>query len=227
MVSLLMKKYNYYQVLASVSLALFIVCLAFGLVSKDRKIYKKSIEEYEEAIVVKTDTGEQELSDFEAELCYELIADAVTSFSSESYEVLGYDIHEENLDKLEEMHRFLNRVWIISVMAFLVAICCFVVLSRRRMYKSFLYGGVLAAFMTAAEALIVMTSRGELISGIRCMVLKKDYGYFAEGDIIRAILPPDFAGNLAIAYLVTVLLLIIMMVLVRTIIVLSGRPHRF
>ena len=91
----------------------------------------------------------------------------------------------------------------------------------------FVYGSVLAAFLTSVNSLIFMKSGKEFFVAARDMVFRQNYSYFSDKDILLQILPPAYARWMAIAYLLFVAVLIILMILIRWFILFCGRPHKF
>lgn len=215
-----MDKYKKYQFIASICVALFIVSAALCILVMDRHVFSWCIRDYE--VNETTD-----ISAFEKQLQYEQLADDFSAFWHRGYSVAGYELSDTNIDRLNALKGYYRLAWIIALLSLVGMIYSFKILAKRRLYMPFLYGSVLAAFITALNALIVMTSGGKTISGIRRMILQADYSYFAGNDILQSMFPPDFARWLALGYLCMVFILILFMALIRGIIIFRGRPHRF
>lgn len=194
---------------------LFIVSFALCLLVMNRSVYRRCAEDNEN------------ITRFEAELNYEQLADDFAAFFKSDYELPGYEILDVNKNRLNDMKAYYRLAWVISILTFAGAVYSFVILSKRRYYMPLLYGGVLAAFLTSLNALILLKSDRPIPEGIRNMILRSDYGYFAEGDILTKLLPFDFARNMALAYILLVFVLILVMVFLRLFIIYCGRPHKF
>ena len=210
-----MDKYKKYQIIASICVMLFIVNFALCLLVMNRSVYKKCV------------VDNENITSFEAELNYEQLADEFSSFFNSNYELPGYEISSENVDRLNDMKVYYRWAWVISILTFIGAVYSFIILSKRRYYMPLLYGGVLAAFLTSLNAFIVLSSDKPVLEGIRNMIFREDYSYFAEGDVLLKLLPPDFARLLALTYILLVMILVFAMVIIRWLIIYCGRPHKF
>ena len=218
-----MELYNKHQVIASFAVAIFIISTAFILMIKEDSVYRYCLDKSEDS---KADTYTK-LSSFEKELCYQKLSDNFESFFSGRYELAGYDICGDNITKLRQI-KFIYRVaWLFSVAAVVVGVRSFYILSRRRLYMPFTYGGAMAALLTALGALITVCSRHGLLHGVKMMVLRNDYGYFEGEDVLQYIFPDGFARMKILVFVISVFILILIMNLVRMLIAFLGRPHKF
>lgn len=229
-----MDKYKKYQYTATFGVAFFIVSFALCLLVMNRSVFERCVKDYEARFPVGSENLQSHspdavvmMSAFEMQLVYEQVADSFSSFWGRTYPVVGYEISSQNVDRLNRLKGYYRLAWIVAVISFFGAVYSFVILSKRREYMPFLYGGVLAALLTSLNALLIMSSKGGLLSGIRGMILHEDYSYFADGDILQTILLPELARNLALLYILFVFVLILIMVFIRFIIIFSGRPHKF
>ena len=213
-----MDRYKKYQAIASICVTVFILSLALCITALDRKVYGYSARKY-----IQLGT----LSTFEAELVYDQIADDFCSFFKKGYDVAGYELGESNIKALNELKVFYRWAWILAVLSFAGMIYSFVILSKRRYYMPFVYGGVGAMLVSACGACIIFASSGGILSEIKAMILHMDYSLFAEGDVIYGLFPPEYARYVGLAYLVTVIMLMVLMILIRFLIVYCGRPHKF
>ncbi len=221
--------------MASVYVAVFILSAALCILVMDRKVFALCPNHADNLYAVSTGTDVSAtgttdgvvMSEFEIQMIYQQLADDFSSFWSKNYEISGYEITAANTDKLNHLKRYYRFAWIFAIAGFVGTVYCFVILSKRRLYMPFLYGGALAAFLTSIQALVLMVSDAPVASGLRRMILQEDYSYFAEGDILRTLFPPEFARYMAFAYLLLVFGLILLMALIREIIIFRGRPHRF
>lgn len=229
-----MNKYRKYQYIATFGVAFFIVSFALCLLVMNRSVFERCVQDYEARFPMGNE-GTQEhaseavvtMSAFEMQLVYEQVADSFSSFWGRTYPVTGYEISSKNVDRLNRLKGYYRLAWIVAVVSFFGTVYSFIILSKRREYMPFLHGSVLAALFTSLNALRIMSSKRELLSGIRRMVLHEDYSYFADGDVLQVILLPELARNLALVYILLVFVLILIMVFIRFIIIFSGRPHKF
>lgn len=217
-----MDKYKKYELWATISVMVFILSAALVILAKNTSIYSFTLEH---STVNQSDISG--MSDFELEMSFEQFADDFSSFFGKGYEISGYVIDDKNVEKLDSLKGYYRIACVLMVLSFILGVYCFIILSKCRLYKPFLYGSALAVFMTSFGSLIIMKSDKPVLNGIRDMVLKEDYGYFADGDILEKLLPPEYARYLAISYLGLVFCLILIMVLIRGFIIFRGRPHRF
>lgn len=236
-----MDRYKKYQCMASVCVAVFILSAALCILVMDRKVFALCMSRADNmyAVSAEADAGTETdasgigttdgvvMSEFEIQMNYRQLADDFSSFWKNKYEISGYELTAANTDKLNHLKWYYRFAWIFAVFSFAGAVYCFVILSKRRLYMPFLYGGALAAFLTSIQAVVLMVSDAPVASGLRRMILQEDYSYFSEGDILRTLFPPEFARYQAFAYLLIVFGLILLMALIRGIIVFRGRPHRF
>lgn len=224
-----MNRYKILQIISSVSVAVLIVSLSLALTMMNRGIYKLCLNDwYEDMQDLPAESEYEGLDKARTALCYETLADRVTKIKEQnSFSVPDYDILPENEEKLAE----LNGVYRTSMRAVLISavitIYCFIRLARRRQYNPLGYGAALATLLVSLEALYVMFSEAALPKGIRDMILYRDYGYFAKGDVIRLIIPPDFARWLFVGYILFVLLVLTAFVLIKLFTYLNGKPYEF
>ncbi len=224
-----MKKYNKYQIIATICIALFIISFSLCILAMDRHVYGWCYEDYVDTLheTYGEEIGDKALSKFEAEQNYNQLADGFTKFFGSDYPDTSYDITKENIEKLNKLKGYYRLAWIVVVLSIVGMVYSFRELSRVRMYMPLLYGGILASFLTVLNAVIIMLSGSDTLTGVRNMVMHGDYSYFSDMDLIRWILPPDYGMALAFAYLCIVFILIILAVLIRAIIIFCGRPHKF
>lgn len=228
-----MDKYRKYQYIATFGVAFFIVSFALCLLVMNRSVFERCVQDYEARFPMGKETQNDAseavvtMSAFEMQLVYEQVADSFSSFWGRTYPITGYAISLKNVDRLNRLKGYYRLAWVVAVVSFFCAVYSFIILSKRREYMPFLYGSVLAALFTSLNALFIMSSKGELLSGIRQMILHEDYSYFAGGDALQVILLPELARNLALVYILFVFVLILIMVFIRFIIIFSGRPHKF
>ena len=217
-----MNKYKKYEFLATICVMAFILSMALVVLTKNKSIYTFTLNH---SSVSRTEVSG--MSDFELKVGYEQLADDFSSFWKKGYEVSGYTIAKVNVAKLNALKAYYRAAYVFAIISFITGVYCFIVLSKCRLYKPFLYGSALAVFVTSLEALIIMRSDRPVLLGIRNMVLKEDYSYFADGDVLKTLLLPEYARFLALSYIALVFIMILIMVLIRGFIIFRGRPHRF
>ena len=217
------KVYTRFQILASVSIAVFILNFSLVLLAENRSAYTKALQKTQ----AEGQTVEDASGSFESKMIYEQLAASFAKWGTKSYDVSGYQISETNTRKLNELKRYYKRAWVLGILSLGVSIYALIRLSRRRMFMPLVYGALLALFGVCCFALRVMTSGKEIFSALRAMIMRGDYGYFADDDILISVLPETFARRLACWYLILVIALGLVSVLIRQLIYYVGRPHRF
>ena len=221
-----MNRFNGYQICATFSIAIFIVSFSICILSLDRHGYRISVDNYYKTLS-DTDYASGELTKGQLKLCYDILADKVTGFRSQDYQIPGYEVSAVNTDRLKALNKACRAAWMIAVISFVTFVYCFILLSKRRLYMPLAYGSAFATLLTSLGALMILLSKNTLLRGIRNMILYKNYSYFVEGDIVRRIITPDFARILAIEFLVIDLVVILVFVIVNLLVKLSGKPHKF
>ena len=235
-----MERYRKISFIASLCVALFIINFAFCILCMNKAVYERCFENYVADVNVEedltldvstaTDTDADysvRLEDFERKANFEKLSEDFKAFFKGKYELIGYELDEHNVDRLNHIKWFYRLAWLVSIATLAGMVHSFVILSKRRMFMPFIYGGVLAAFFTSVNALVFMKSDKEFYVAARDMVFRKNYSYFSDKDILLQILPPDYARWMAIAYLLFVAVLIILMIFIRWFILFCGRPHKF
>lgn len=217
-----MNKYRKYVYLATICVAVFIVSASLCILVRTSAVYDLALDKSNAV-----QTGAATMSDFEMKLSYEQLADDFSGFFTRSYEVSGYEVSSTNSERLNMLKSYYRCAYILVVLSLVFGIYSFVVLARCRLYKPFLYGSFGAVILVLLQTSWLLISDNAVPSGIRQMIIKEDYSFFSDGDIVRQLLYPCYARYLFMAYLGIVFLLIIMMVLIRAIIMFHGRPHRF
>lgn len=237
---MVMERYRKISFIASLCVALFIINFAFCILCMNKAVYERCFENYVADVNVEedltldvstaTDTDADysvRLEDFERKANFEKLSEDFKAFFKGKYELIGYELDEHNVDRLNHIKWFYRLAWLVSIATLAGMVHSFVILSKRRMFMPFIYGGVLAAFFTSVNALVFMKSDKEFYAAARDMVFRKNYSYFSDKDILLQILPPDYARWMAISYLLFVAVLIILMIFIRWFILFCGRPHKF
>ena len=228
-----MDRYRKYSFGATICVALFIISFAFCVLCMNKTVYEKCLENSVSRI--ETDNGASDtvteittgLKDFEAKANFDKLNDDFKSFFKSKYELIGYELDEFNVDRLNHIKNLYRLAWVITIITFISMLYSFIILSKRRMFMPFLYGGVLAAFFTSLNAFLFIRSDREFWVAARDMVFSENYSYFSDNDIFLKIIPPEYARWMAVTYLMMVAVLILIMVLVRWFILFLGRPHKF
>lgn len=217
-----MEIYKKHQVIASFSVAIFIVYTAFILLAMNQSVYKHCLKDYKPVSAEGVS-----VSEFEAELCYEQLSESFRRFFHKTDEFGAYELSGTNIKRIGKLKGYYRMAWLIAIISLCTMINSFVILSKRRLYKPFYYGGILAGGFTALHWLILMKAKRPVLAGVRAMVLHEDYDYFTDGDMLKTIIPPDYARMMFLYYLLLVLILSLVMVCIRLFILYKGRPHRF
>ena len=212
--------YRKFQVIASICIAVFIASFGICLLSFNRGVYKRSAEDYYEGNTIA-------ITKAEATLYYEQIADSFCSFFKSGYDVGGYTLTDTNIRRLNRLKGYYRMAWIISIFAFVGMVYSFRKLWRRRETMPCFYGSAGGALLVAVMMLRLVFSHKTVLRGLRDMILKNDYSYFSQGDLLCQILPDGFARNLVLWYLLIVVVEIAFFVLIRVGIRFLDRPHRY
>lgn len=221
-----MNTFNRYQLCATISIAIFIVSFSICVLSRDRRAYRISVDNYFESLS-DSEYVSMGLKREQLVLCYDILADEVTSFKGSGYEVPGFVISAENIDRLKRINTACRAAWMTAVISFVAFIYCFILLSRRRLYMPLAYGSAFATLITSILALVVLLSKNPLLKGIKNMILYRNYSYFVEGDIVRSLFVPNFARILIAEFLIIECIVIMVFVIANYLIKRSGRPHEF
>ena len=132
-----------------------------------------------------------------------------------------------NIKKIAGLKGYYRMAWVIAIISFVMMINSFSILSKRRLYKPFNYGSILAGGLTALHWLILMKAKRPVLAGVRAMILHENYDYFADGDLLKTMIPPEYARSMLLHYLLLVFILSLLMIGIRLFILYKGRPHRF
>lgn len=217
-----MEIYKKHQLIASVSVALFIVYTAFILLAMNQSVYKRCVKDY------KPITAEGvTVSEFEAVLCFEQLSESFQRFFHKTDEFGAYTLTGTNIKKIAGLKGYYRMAWVIAIISFVMMINSFSILSKRRLYKPFYYGSILAGGLTALHWLILMKAKRPVLAGVRAMILHENYDYFADGDLLKTMIPPEYARSMLLHYLLLVFILSLLMIGIRLFILYKGRPHRF
>lgn len=217
-----MNSYTKHQMIASISVGLFIVYTAFILLVMNQSVYKRCIKDYK----IVTEEGAT-VSSFEAELCFEQLSESFRRYFHKTDELGPYEMSGSNIKKISRLKGYYRMAWIIAIISLVMMLRSFIELSKRRLFMPFLYGGGLAVLLTGFHWLILMRAGRPVLSGVRDMILHEDYSYFSDGDMLRVLIPPEYARRMLFHYFFLVAILIALMALIRLYIIYRGRPHRF
>lgn len=210
-----MDKFKIYQVLASLTIAIFIVNFAMCLLAFDKKTFVRKAQDTES------------LTSFESVLVYNQINDSFKSFFKSKYKIAGYELSDMNTKALNQIKWIYRGAWLVSIVTFLATAYMMNTLSKRRMYMPYIYGGAFSAFLTALYSFLLFRAKKGVGYGIKSMILHGDYGFFRGDDVVTHLFPQDFASALALRYIIIVGILILICVLIRLLIAFNSRPHKF
>lgn len=227
-----MDRYKLYRISASFFVAFFIVNFAVLVLSRLDFIHEKSYKAYYQAMITEEEgTKEKQegilLSPFEAGLNYQKLSDEFNSFFGSDFAFEGYDISKDNVKALKELKTHYRWAYFFSIVSFVAMIYCFGYLHKRRQYMPLLYGGAIATFFTVINFVRICFAKEGVLLGIKNMIFHRRYDYFGDGDIMRSLLPPEYAMYLGIAYLAIVAILVLIFAIIKAVIIYCGRPHKF
>lgn len=217
-------KNRIYQVAASVCVAVFIVNMAFCLMCGNKFVYNRIY--MQQGDEIRTE-DEAELSDIQAEIIFSQLSDDFITFFKGDYDITGYDITKDNVKRLNALKWRYRKSVLLVILSVLGFIYCYIELAKRRELAPLVYGSVLSLFLLAFRAFIIMISKSGVNYYIKLMLLKRDYGYFGEGDILSRLFPPDYARYMALLYVGYVVALACCVLLIRKLIVWAGKPHKY
>lgn len=226
-----MNRYTKNQIVATFAVAFFILSVSLCVTVRDKRLYIKCYNTYIESVEKEQINGSDNTGDkfslVEAELYHNNLRDDFKSLFKNKYDLINYELLRSNTEKLNHLKTYYRIAWIVALVSLITGSYAFYNLSKRRLYMPFLYGGILAAFLSSINAIRFFICRGGTLFALKNMILHRDYSYFDEGDVLLKLIPPEYAMYMARYYLFQVFLWIIIMVLVRRIIVNMGKPHKF
>ncbi|GEM_PF-223702 len=229
-----MDNYKLHQVIASISVTVFIMSVAVCIMVCNRSVYDKTFNEYIDSRENDSKTGQDvtddvtnNISEFETRVIYKQLADSFTSFFSGDYKLAGYELSGANIEKLRHLKAYYRWAWIMAVVSLITGMRSFAILAKRRLYMPLTYGALGSIIMTGIFTLVMALSGSGMGMQLKNMIFKGDYSYFSEGDVLISIFPPDYARNMLLFYIAIIQNLALLMVLIRGIIIFCGRPHKF
>ena len=220
-----MERYRFYRIIATISIALFIVNFAFVIVCKNKNIYNRCIES--NGLVEVSNSEGISIKEFEAKANFNELNEDFTKFFSSKYKLVGYELSKTNIKRLNKIKGYYRMAWVLSIASLAGIIVSIIVLQKRRIFNSFIEGGILSILLTAINFILFLRSKSDVLSGIRDMIFHKNYEYFVSDDVLTMMLPESFASWMAISYIICVVVLMLIMFIIRGIIAFAGRPHRF
>ena len=214
------EEYRRFRWIASICISVFIVCFGIVLLAFNRWVYHAT------GTNTQTEDGVT-FTQAEADLYYGQIADSYCSFFKGRYDVAGYTLTDTNIHQLNRLKGYYRLAWILSILSFAGIIYSFRRLWRRRETMPCFYGSAGGALLAVVLLLRIVFSKREVMRGLKDMIFKQDYSYFQSGDLLCRLLSGAYARNMLLMYLGIVAAEIAAFVLIRVIIRLAGRPHRF
>ena len=214
------EEYRRFRWIASICISVFIVCFGIVLLAFNRWGYHAT------GTNTQTEDGVT-FTQAEADLYYGQIADSYCSFFKGRYDVAGYTLTDTNIHQLNRLKGYYRLAWILSILSFVGIIYSFRRLWRRRETMPCFYGSAGGALLAVVLLLRIVFSKREVMRGLKDMIFKQDYSYFQSGDLLCRLLSGAYARNMLLMYLGIVAAEIAAFVLIRVIIRLAGRPHRF
>lgn len=227
-----------YQVMATISIGIFIVCFAVIMTAMNRSIYEKCIEQasdrfYIEYVTKGYTTGtistsyNKDLTMLELKLNYDSMADDFCGYFKDDYKLQNYELLEDNVEGLNAIkvyYRWSLWIFILSIVGMVYSMLR---LYKGRYYKPFLYGGLLGLLLLALQGLGLLISDNVVFAGIRDMVFHEDYSFFKEGDALLHMIPLEYARWLATGYFGFGIVMALAFLLLRAITYSRTKPHKF
>lgn len=217
-------KNRMYQIFASICVAVFIVNMAFCLMCGNKFVYNRIY--MQQGVENKTEDTEA-ISDFQARIIFSQLSDDFITFFKDEYNITGYEITKDNVRKLNAMKSYYRKAVLMVILSIAGFVYCYVELSKRRELAPLAYGSALALFLLALRTFFIVTSKKGVKHAVRLMLLKRDYSYFVDGDVLSELFPPDYARYMALLYVAYVIALIFIVLLIKRIIVWAGKPYKY
>ena len=141
-----MERYRKISIFASFCVALFIINFAFCILCMNKTVYEKCFDNYvadktlsagDNDILPNADTAtgtdakyQIRLEDFEMKANFEKLSDDFKAFFKGKYELVGYELDEHNVDRLNHIKWFYRLAWLLSVVTLAGMVNSFIILSR-------------------------------------------------------------------------------------------------
>lgn len=233
-----MKNYRRYQVLATICIGIFIVCFAVVLTAWNRVTYKKCIENASDRFYVEYVTREytvgtidteynKELVTLELILNYDKLADAFSGYFQDEYKIPNNELLENNTEGLNAIKVYYRWSLWIGFFCLVGIVYSLLHLYKGRYYSAFTYGGILGMLLIAIQGILLIISDNVVVNGLRDMIFYEDYSFFAKGDILTLMLPPEYARWMAVTYLVCGIGMALIFFIIRGITIYRTKPHKF
>lgn len=219
-----MDKYKINQIMATFAVAFFVLSVALCVTVRDKKLFNTCYGDYK---MRNEGISEGMFYQVEAELYHDSLSDDFKSLFKSDYDLVNYELLDSNVEKLNHLKAYYRVAWFVALLSLVTGIYSFRLLSKRRLYAPFLYGGVLAALLTSINAVRFFFCNSGILFELKKMILYQDYSYFDEGDILLKLIPPKYAGALGEYYLGQVFIWIFVMVIIRKTIINAGKPHKY
>lgn len=227
-----------YQILATVSIGVFIVCFAVIMTAWNRGIYDKCIEQASDRFFIEYVTKgyttgtidtkyNKELISLELSVNYDKLADDFCDYFEDEYQVADVKLVENNIEGLNAIKVYYRWSLWICVFSIFGIIYAMLHLYRGRYYTPITYGGLFGLGLLALQGLALIMSDNVVVNGLRNMIFHQDYGFFQDGDILLYMLPPEYARWLAIAYFSFGILMAVVFFVIRGITIKRTKPHKF
>lgn len=224
--------------MATISIGVFIVCFAVIMTAMNRWIYEKCIDQasdkfYIEYVTKGYTTGSiatsynKDLTKLELILNYDSLADDFCGYFKDDYHISSYELVEDNVEGLNAIKVYYRWSLWICIFSIIGMVYSMLRLYKGRYYNPFLYGGLLGLILLALQGLGLIISDNVVVSGIRSMVLKEDYSFFKEGDVLLQMIPPEYARWLACGYFGFGIAMALTFLLLKAITYSRTKPHKF
>jgi len=233
-----MKNHRRYQIITTISIGVFIVCFAVIMTAWNRITYEKCIEKasdkfYIEYVTKGYTTGSidtkynRDLVKLELTFNYDKLADDFCNYFADKYQIPNNKLVENNTEGLNAIKVYYRWSLWIGIFSIIGIVYGLLHLYKGRYYNPFFYGGVLGAFLLVVQGIGLLISDNVVISGIKDMIFYEDYSFFAKGDILQWMIPPEYARWLAITYLIYGVGMSLFFFMLRGITLYQSKPHKF
>ena len=233
-----MFNYRRYQVLATISIGIFIVCFAIVMTSWNRVTYEKCIEQasdkfYVEYVTKGYTTGtiatkyNKELIGLELKLNYQQLVKDFKGYFNDEYEIAGNQLVEDNTEGLNAIKVYYRWALLIGLFSLAGIVYSMMHLYKGRYYSCLTYGGLFGLLLLAIQGLGLILSDNVVFGSFRDMIFDEDYSFFREGDVLLHMIPPEFARWMAVSYFIFGVGMAVVFFIARGVTIHRTKPHKF
>ncbi|MBQ8166118.1 MAG: hypothetical protein IJZ96_03680, partial [Lachnospiraceae bacterium] len=181
-----------YQVLATISIGIFIVCCAVIMTAWNRGIYEKCIEQASDRFFIEYVTKgyttgtidtkyNKELVSLELSVNYDKLADDFCNYFKDEYKIADNTLVEDNIEGINAIKVYYRWSLWICVFSMIGIVYAMLHLYKGRYYAPITYGGLCGLGILAVQGLMLIISDNVVLSSLRDMIFHEDYSFFREG----------------------------------------------